>query len=184
MLADYEIERDILSGHLGVHPYDPALLQPNSLDVRLDRHFLVPTELSLMDTADVPPGHMRELEADYVDLAPRAFVLGSTVEVVDLPSTIVGQVEGKSSIGRLGLLVHVTAGVIDSGFNGNITLEIVNLSPWTVRLHAGMTIGQVTFRRCSRVDRPYASRYQGQRGPVESMYTGAAHALATDVPGA
>jgi len=172
-MSDHELGRAVSIGQLGIEPYDRDLLQPNSYDVTLDRHFLVPLNAELiLDTADVPHPHMRAIESSSFTLARGGFALCSTREVVRLPRDIVGQVEGKSSLGRLGLLVHVTAGVIDSGFEGHITLELVNHSPWDIKLHAGMTIAQLCFTRVSPVQTPYAGRYQNQRGPVESRYAG------------
>ena len=176
MLVDWQLRKALSGGLIGVDDYDPALIQPNSLDVRLDKHFLVPWDgVKLIDTAAVPPNHMGRFESDTLTLMPRDFVLASTLETFHLPEDVVARVEGKSSLARLGLLVHVTAGFIDSGFSGQVTLEIVNLAPWQIRLHAGMTIGQVCFEKVARVDRSYSKtgRYQGQRGPTESRYTGA-----------
>lgn len=173
MLADHEIEAAVESGHLGWDPYDPTLLQPNSIDVRLSEDFLVPGgEVKHMDLARVPEGHMAPVRFSRITMPPGDFILASTVETVRIPSDLVARVEGKSSLARLGLVVHVTAGFIDSGFSGQITLELVNMAPWAITLHAGMTIAQVAFERCAPVRTPYQGRYQSQRGPVESRYDG------------
>lgn len=173
ILADYEIEQAVRTGWVGLDPYDPQLLQPNSLDVRLDRHFLLPGGYGHIDTANVPAGHMQPWEADSVLLRPGDFLLASTFEALRVPRDLVVQLEGKSSLARLGLVIHTTAGWIDSGFEGQVTLEIVNHAPWSLTLHAGATVGQLVFARTAPVRTPYNGRYQRQRGPVESRYNGA-----------
>lgn len=177
MLADHEIEAAVESGHLGWDPYDPTLLQPNSIDVRLSEDFLLPDlQIRHIDLADVPSRHMIGIRISGIKMLPGDFLLASTVETVRVPNDLVARVEGKSSLARLGLVVHVTAGFIDSGFSGQITLELVNMAPWAITLHAGMTIAQVAFERCAPVRTPYQGRYNGQRGPVESRYDGARRA--------
>lgn len=187
MLADHEIINANTAGlSVGrglVVPFDYSLLQPNSIDVRLSDEFLVPRghynlndrqdRIRHIDTADVEEGHMESVRTDKYILMPGEFILGSTEERFSIPSTLVGRVEGKSSLGRLGLMVHVTAGFVDAGFSGQVTLEIVNVAPWGITLHAGMTIAQMAFSRCTPVGRPYQGRYQGQSGPQESRYAGA-----------
>lgn len=174
MLADHEIERCIEEGRLGLTPYDPELLQPNSIDVRLGAGFLVPNPLvAFIDTENVQPNHMHRLSnVPSFYMKPGMLILGSTIERVRLPSDIVGRVEGKSSLGRLGLVVHVTAGFLDAGFEGDITLELVNQAPWGIKLHSGMTIAQLAFDWCLPANVPYQGSYQHQSGPVESQYRG------------
>lgn len=175
LLSDRDLRDAIDSGRLVVDPYEPDLLQPSSLDVRLDRHLLVWMDGGPIDPAREPEMLPVEIpDGETFALAPRQMVLASTVEHVKLGDDLAARVEGKSSLGRLGLAVHVTAGFIDPGFAGHITLEIVNMAPRSVVLHPGMRIGQLcAFTLSSPVERPYGaagvgSHYQGQRGPTAS----------------
>jgi dCTP deaminase len=179
LLSDGDIRAEVEAGRLAVEPWDAALVQPSSVDVRLDRFFRVfnnsqythidPAQQQDELTALVEP----EGEAPFV-LHPGEFVLGSTLEIVTLPDDLAGRLEGKSSLGRLGLLTHSTAGFIDPGFNGHITLELSNVANLPIVLWPGMKIGQLClFRLSSPAEHPYGSavygsRYQGQRGPTPS----------------
>ncbi|TCO64805.1 dCTP deaminase [Actinocrispum wychmicini] len=179
LLSDRDLAKELESGRLGVNPYDPAMLQPSSIDVRLDRFFrvFVNTKYTHIDPAQQQDEltSLVEQEGDepFV-LHPGEFVLGSTFERVTLPDDLAGRLEGKSSLGRLGLLTHSTAGFIDPGFSGHITLELSNVANLPITLWPGMKIGQLClFRLSSSAEHPYGSqragsRYQGQRGPTPS----------------
>lgn len=164
LLPDHEIHAAITSGHIRVDPYDPSLVQPASLDIRLgDRfHRRVPADGG-------PLGVWLE---GPTRLPPGAFLLGHTLETVTLPDDIAARVEGRSTLGRIGLLTHATAGWVDPGFHGSITLELANLSAEPITLTPGQSIGQLCFfRMASPVVRPYGSpglgsKYQGQQGPT------------------
>ncbi len=179
LLSDKDIKLEIGAGRIGIEPYDSAMVQPSSIDVRLDRFFRVfenhryphidpSTEQSELTREIAPVG-----DEPFV-LHPGEFVLGSTYEVVTLPNDIAARLEGKSSLGRLGLLTHSTAGFIDPGFSGHVTLELANVATLPILLYPGMKIGQVCFfRMTSEAEHPYGSsvygsRYHGQRGPTPS----------------
>ena len=179
LLSDRDIRAEIDAGRVAVEPWDEAMFQPASIDVRLDRLFRVfeNHRYPHIDPAVDQPDLTRLVETDGDEpfiLHPGEFVLGSTYEVVTLPDDIAGRLEGKSSLGRLGLLTHSTAGFIDPGFSGHITLELSNVATLPIMLHPGMKIGQLClFRMSSPADHPYGSakagsRYQGQRGPTPS----------------
>nr|WP_225954389.1 dCTP deaminase [Kibdelosporangium phytohabitans] len=179
MLSDRDLTKELESGRLGVEPYDPAMLQPSSIDVRLDRFFrvFVNTKYTHIDPAQQQDELTSLVEQEGDDpfvLHPGEFVLGSTYEFVNLPDDLAGRLEGKSSLGRLGLLTHSTAGFIDPGFSGHITLELSNVANLPITLWPGMKIGQLClFRLSSAAEHPYGSqkagsRYQGQRGPTPS----------------
>lgn len=179
LLSDRDLRAEIDAGRLGVEPFNEKLLQPSSIDVRLDRVFrvFVNTRYTHIDpslqqdelTSLVEP----EGDEPFV-LHPGEFVLGSTFEQITLPDDLAGRLEGKSSLGRLGLLTHSTAGFIDPGFTGHITLELSNVANLPITLWPGMKIGQLClFRLSSPAEHPYGSagvgsRYQGQRGPTPS----------------
>jgi dCTP deaminase len=160
-------------------PYDPAMVQPSSIDVRIDRYFRVfhNSRYTHIDVAR-EMDELTELIEPKGDepflLHPGEFVLGSTLEGVTLPDDIAARLEGKSSLGRLGLLTHSTAGFIDPGFTGHVTLELSNVANLPITLYPGMKIGQICFFRLSSpAEKPYGhgasgSRYQGQRGPTPS----------------
>lgn len=162
-----------------IDPYDPELLQPSSIDIRLDRYFRVfeNHKYPHIDPAVEQPDLTRLIEGDVEEpfiLHPGEFVLASTYEVVTLPDDIASRLEGKSSLGRLGLLTHSTAGFIDPGFSGHVTLELSNVATLPMMLYPGMKIGQLCmFRLTSPAEEPYGSarygsRYQNQRGPTPS----------------
>ncbi len=179
ILSDLDLRNEIKAGSLTLDPYDPSLVQPASIDVRLDRLFRV---FTTHQHTHIDPGHKQDglTELVRVDdagliLHPGEFVLGTTIERITLGNSVAGRLEGKSSLGRLGLLVHSTAGFIDPGFSGRVTLELSNVNTLPIRLWVGMKIGQLCVMRLSSpAARPYGSaglgsRYQGQAGPAESQ---------------
>ena len=179
LLSDRDLLAEIDAGRFSLDPYDKTLVQPSSVDVRLDRFFRVfeNHRYSHIDPETQQDDLTKLVEADpegpFV-LHPGEFVLGSTLEVVSLPDDLAGRLEGKSSLGRLGLLTHSTAGFIDPGFSGHVTLELANVANLPIKLWPGMKIGQLCiFRLSSPAEHPYGSeiygsRYQGQRGPTPS----------------
>ncbi|EQD87668.1 dCTP deaminase [Saccharopolyspora erythraea] len=179
LLSDRDLRKELEDGRLELDPFDAAMIQPSSIDVRLDRYFRVfdNTKYTHIDPSQQQDEltSLREVPDDepFV-LHPGEFVLGSTFELVGLPDDLAGRLEGKSSLGRLGLLTHSTAGFIDPGFSGHITLELSNVANLPITLWPGMKIGQLClFRLSSPADHPYGtkqagSRYQGQRGPTPS----------------
>ncbi|MFC1403345.1 MULTISPECIES: dCTP deaminase [Streptacidiphilus] len=179
LLSDKDIRNEIESGRVVIDPYDPAMIQPSSIDVRLDRFFRVfeNHKYPHIDPSVEQPDLTRLVEPDGDDafiLHPGEFVLASTYEVITLPDDVASRLEGKSSLGRLGLLTHSTAGFIDPGFSGHVTLELSNVATLPIKLYPGMKIGQLClFRLSSPAEHPYGSekygsRYQGQRGPTPS----------------
>ena len=179
LLSDRDILAEIDAGRIAVDPYDPAMIQPSSIDFRLDRFFRVfenhryPHIDPAIDQEDLTRVVEAQGEEPFI-LHPGEFVLGSTYEVVTLPDDLAARVEGKSSLGRLGLLTHATAGFVDPGFSGHVTLELANVATLPIKLYPGMKIGQLCFFRLSSpAQHPYGSakygsRYQGQRGPTPS----------------
>ncbi|MFF1632655.1 dCTP deaminase [Leifsonia sp. NPDC058248] len=179
LLSDRDIKSELGTGRIALEPYDPAMIQPSSIDVRLDRYFRLfdNHKYPFIDPAEDQPELTRLVEVDPNQpfiLHPGEFVLGSTFESVSLPDDIAARLEGKSSLGRLGLLTHSTAGFIDPGFSGHVTLELSNVATLPIKLWPGMKIGQMCFfRLTSAAEKPYgsseySSRYQGQRGPTAS----------------
>lgn len=179
LLSDGDIRAEIRAGRVGLLPYDEEMVQPSSVDVRLDRWFRVfeNHKYAQIDPRLEQPDLTRLIEPEGDEpfvLHPGEFVLGSTYEMVTLPDDIAGRLEGKSSLGRLGLLTHSTAGFIDPGFSGHVTLELSNVATLPILLYPGMKIGQLCLIRLSSpAEFPYGStkvgsRYQGQRGPTPS----------------
>ncbi|GAA3737775.1 dCTP deaminase [Spinactinospora alkalitolerans] len=179
LLSDRDIRSEIESGRVRIDPYEPGLVQPSSIDVRLDRYFRVfeNHKYPHIDPSVEQPDLTRLVEPDGDEpfiLHPGEFVLASTHEVVTLPDDIASRLEGKSSLGRLGLLTHSTAGFIDPGFSGHVTLELSNVATLPIKLFPGMKVGQLCmFRLTSPAEHPYGSpqygsRYQNQRGPTPS----------------
>ena len=179
LLSDRDIRSEIQSGRVAVEPFDEAMIQPSSVDVRLDKFFRVfeNHKYSVIDPSIEQAELTREVIAEDDEafiLHPGEFVLASTYEIITLPDDIAGRLEGKSSLGRLGLLTHSTAGFIDPGFSGHITLELSNVANLPVKLFPGMKIGQLCLIKLSSpAEHPYGSakygsRYQGQRGPTAS----------------
>ncbi len=179
LLSDRDIRAELDAGRVALDPYDPAMVQPSSIDVRLDRFFRLfdNHRYPYIDPSQEQPELTRLVEVDPEEpmvLHPGEFVLGSTYEAVTLPDDVAARLEGKSSLGRLGLLTHSTAGFIDPGFSGHVTLELSNVATLPITLWPGMKIGQLCFFRLSSpAEHPYGSerygsRYQGQRGPTAS----------------
>jgi dCTP deaminase len=179
LLSDRDIKAEIDAGRVKVEPFNGAMIQPSSVDVRLDRFFRVfeNHKYSVIDPSIEQPDLTREVAVEANEefiLHPGEFVLASTYEIITLPDDIAGRLEGKSSLGRLGLLTHSTAGFIDPGFSGHITLELSNVANLPVKLFPGMKIGQLCLIKLSSpAENPYGSalygsRYQGQRGPTAS----------------
>ena len=179
VLSDRTIKEELAAGRLVIEPLEKANIQPASIDLRLDRVFRIfrVTRRPFVDVRQ-PMDDLTELVTIEDDepfiIQPGTFVLGSTLESVTLPEDIVARVDGRSSLGRLGLLVHATAGYIDPGWTGKLTLELSNQSQMPIALYYGMKVSQISFLRMSTpVDRPYgseglASKYQGQTGPTPS----------------
>ncbi|MDF8262810.1 dCTP deaminase [Luteipulveratus flavus] len=179
LLSDRDILAQIEADRVRLDPYDPAMIQPSSIDIRMDRHFRLfdNHKYPYIDPAEEQDELTRPLsvaDGEPFVLHPGEFVLGSTYEAVTLPDDIAARVEGKSSLGRLGLLTHATAGFVDPGFSGHVTLELSNVATLPIKLWPGMKIGQLCFFRLSSpAENPYGSEkygshYQGQRGPTAS----------------
>jgi dCTP deaminase len=179
LMSDRDIRASIEAGQIGLEPLEMGLLQPSSIDVRLDRFFRLfdNHKYAFIDPAEQQDELTRLIEVDPAEpfiLHPGEFVLGSTYEFVTLPDDVAARLEGKSSLGRLGLLTHSTAGFVDPGFKGHVTLELSNVATLPIKLWPGMKIGQLCFfKLTSPSEHPYgsekySSRYQGQRGPTAS----------------
>ncbi|WKD62136.1 Deoxycytidine triphosphate deaminase [Corynebacterium ciconiae DSM 44920] len=179
LLSDHDIRDAIDSQALVITPYDESLVQPSSIDVRMDRFFRVfnnskYTHIDPKLQQDELTSLVEVEEDEPFVLHPGEFVLGATLERFRLPGDLAGRLEGKSSLGRLGLLTHSTAGFIDPGFDGHITLELSNVANLPIMLWPGMKVGQLAlFKMTSPADVPYGSsalgsKYQGQRGPTPS----------------
>ncbi len=180
ILVDHEIRTEIAKGNLILEPYDDKLIQPNSYDVRLAEQFSWhdPSD-QIIDPykSDSVLQGLVHVVNDSIVIHPKQFVLGATLEKMTLPDDIVGQLTGKSSLARLGVMVHVTAGFIDAGFSNppaQVTLEIYNVGNRPVRLHAGMPIGQMVFTRTAKCELPYnkkpSAKYNGQPAAAHSKY--------------
>jgi dCTP deaminase len=181
VLSDRDIRAAISAGEVRIDPYDARDLQPSSVDLHVDRSFRVfrNNRYAFIDVRTPQPDLTELLRVDDDEpfiLHPGEFVLGQTVEWVELPNDLVARLEGKSSLGRLGLLIHSTAGYVDPGWKGNLTLELSNVANLPIALYYGMRIGQISFfRMSSPVDRPYGSadlgsKYQGQSEPTASAF--------------
>ncbi|GAB3594728.1 Deoxycytidine triphosphate deaminase [Corynebacterium faecale] len=179
LLSDRDIRKAIDSGDLGIDPFDPELIQPSSIDVRMDRYFRVfnnskYTHIDPKLNQDELTSLVEVEKGDAFVLHPGEFVLAATLEKFTLPNHLAGRLEGKSSLGRLGLLTHSTAGFIDPGFSGHITLELSNVANLPITLWPEMKVGQLAmFQMSSPAETPYGSgklgsKYQGQRGPTPS----------------
>jgi dCTP deaminase len=181
VLSDRTIARFLAEGRIEIDPYDESLLQPSSVDVRVDRYFRV------FHNNRYPFIDVREEQEDLTELVqveedtpfilhPGEFVLGSTLERVRLPDDLVARLEGKSSLGRLGLLIHSTAGFIDPGWDGHVTLELSNVANLPITIYPSMKIGQISFMQMTEpATTPYGasaigSKYKGQKGPTASRY--------------
>jgi dCTP deaminase len=182
VLSDRTIRRLLGEGRIGIDPFEEELVQPSSVDVRVDRLFRVfrNSRYPFIDVKE-PMEDLTELvdvsdsEQPFI-LHPGEFVLGSTLERITLPDDLVARLEGKSSLGRLGLLIHSTAGFIDPGWDGHVTLELSNVANLPITIYVGMKIGQLSFVQLTEAaERPYGaaalgSKYQGQAGPTPSRY--------------
>src|SRR3954454_10647137 len=179
LLSDRDLKAALASGRMGLAPYDEAMVQPSSIDVRLDRYFRVFANhrYTHIDPAIAQDDLTELLEPEGEEpfiLHPGEFVLGSTLEVISLGHDLAARLEGKSSLGRLGLVTHSTAGFIDPGFSGHVTLELSNVATLPIKLYPGMKIGQIcVLPLTSPAEHPYGSsiygsRYQDQRGPTPS----------------
>jgi dCTP deaminase len=181
VLSDRDIRAEITAGRIVIDPYIPEAVQPSSIDLHLDRRFRV------FKNSRYPYIDVREEQAELTELVeiggddpfilhPGEFVLGSTLERVGLPDDLVARLDGKSSLGRLGLLIHSTAGFVDPGWEGNLTLELSNVANLPITLYDGMKIGQISFQRLSSPveigygDARIGSKYRGQRDPTASLY--------------
>lgn len=177
ILVDWQIIDRIQRGYIRIEPFDLDLVQPNSIDIRLGSHFVwyIPG-MDVIDPYDRQSvtNDTEEITSDDIILNPGQFILAETFEVLSLPDNIVASIEGKSSIARLGIELHQTGGWIDAGFSGSITLEMCNVNQRPVRVHAGMTIGQLVFYTTERADCPYNrkkdAKYQNQRQATLSRY--------------
>jgi dCTP deaminase len=181
ILSDRDLRAEIVAGRLVVDPFEPGALQPSSIDLRVGHEFRVFANhrYPYIDVRQ-PLDNLTELveasEEDPFILHPGEFVLGSTLESVTLPDDLVARLEGKSSLGRLGLLIHSTAGFVDAGFSGQLTLELSNVANLPIAIYPGMPVGQLClFRMTSPAERPYGSdelrsKYQAQRGPTSSRF--------------
>ena len=183
ILSDRSIREALASGRIEIDPLDEACIQPSSVDLKIDRYFrvfrnhttpIIDVKENLEDLTElieIPD----DPERAFI-LHPGEFVLGSTLERTRVPDDLVARIEGKSSLGRLGLLIHSTAGFIDAGWDGHVTLELSNIATLPITLYPGMKIGQISFLRMTTpADVPYGSaavgsKYQGQRGPTPSRY--------------
>jgi dCTP deaminase len=181
VLSDRDIRAAIEAGEVVIKPYDPKDLQPSSVDLHLDRRFRVfrNNRYPYIDVRSPQPDLTEMLSVaddEPFILHPGEFVLGQVLEWVELPDNLVSRLEGKSSLGRLGLLIHSTAGYVDPGWKGNLTLELSNVANLPIALYYGMKIGQISFfRMSSAVERPYGSpdlgsKYQGQSEPTASAF--------------
>ncbi len=181
VLSDRTIREEIEGGRIVIDPFDPELVQPSSVDLRVDSRYRVfnNSRYPFIDVRQ-PMEDLTELvqtgEQEPFILHPGEFVLGQTLERVTLPDNLVARLEGKSSLGRLGLLIHSTAGFVDAGFSGNLTLELSNVANLPITIYHGMPIGQISFMQMDHpVERPYGdqdnrSKYQGQAEPTASRY--------------
>lgn len=181
ILSDRTLREELESGRIVIEPLDLDMVQPSSVDLHVDGYFRV---FRNDTTPFIDPKQPQEDLTELVEVAddgafilhPGEFVLGSTLERVALPADLVARLEGKSSLGRLGLLIHSTAGFVDAGWDGHLTLELSNVANLPIAIYPGMKIGQISFiRMTTEADDPYGSaskgsKYQGQRGPTPSRY--------------
>jgi len=181
ILSDRTIREEIAAGRIGIDPLGDGCVQPSSVDLHVDGLFRVfrnhsTRVIDVKENQEDLTELVRVADEDVFVLHPGEFVLGSTAERVRLPTDLVARLEGKSSLGRLGLLIHSTAGFVDPGFDGHLTLELSNVATLPITIYPGMKIGQISFLRMTTpADEPYGSaaarsKYQGQRGPTPSRY--------------
>ncbi|HZJ26213.1 MAG TPA: dCTP deaminase [Acidimicrobiia bacterium] len=181
ILSDQTLREELADGRIVIDPLGDDCVQPSSVDLHVDRYFRV---FRNDTTPFIDPKQSQEDLTELVEVAadktfilhPGEFVLGSTLERVALPDDLVARLEGKSSLGRLGLLIHSTAGFVDAGWDGHLTLELSNVANLPIAIYPGMKIGQISFiRMTTPAEHPYGSdaagsKYQGQRGPTPSRY--------------
>jgi len=182
VLSDRSIKEALASGRIIIDPLGDDCIQPSSVDLHIDQYYRVFRNHSqrVIDVKEVQED-LTELIDVGLDtpmiLHPGEFLLGSTTERIMLPDDLVGRLDGKSSLGRLGLVIHSTAGFIDAGWDGHITLELSNVANLPITLYTGMKIGQISFfQMTTPADNPYGSsilgsKYKGQRGPTASRYS-------------
>ncbi len=181
ILSDRDIREAVEAGRIGIDPFDPADVQPSSVDVHVDRYFRTfhNHRYRVIDVKQPMDELTEQVEVDEDEpfiLHPGEFVLGSTLEYVTLPDDLVARLEGKSSLGRLGLLIHSTAGFVDCGWRGHLTLELSNVANLPITIYPNMKIGQIGFFKVTTpAENPYGSKelgskYQGQRGPTPSRF--------------
>ena len=181
ILSDRTIREEVAAGRITIEPFDDSCVQPSSVDLHVDRYFRVfrnhsQRVIDVKEDQEELTELVEILGEDALILHPGEFVLGATLERVALPDDLVGRLEGKSSLGRLGLLIHSTAGFVDPGFDGHLTLELSNVANLPITVYPGMKVGQISFlRMTSAADNPYGSaalgsKYQHQRGPTPSRY--------------
>ena len=181
ILSDVDIRKELASGRIQIDPLDESCIQPSSVDLHVDAQFRVfaNSRYPFIDVRQPMPDLTELVEVAQDEpfiLHPGEFVLGSTLERVRLPDDLVARLEGKSSLGRLGLLIHSTAGYVDPGWDGYLTLELSNVANLPITIYQGMKIGQISFfRLTTAAEVPYGSertrsKYQGQRGPTASRF--------------
>ena len=181
ILSDRSLREEIAAGRIVIDPFDDSCVQPSSIDLHLDHRFLVfrnhtMAHIDVRTDLSALTEQVEVSDDDPFMLHPGEFVLGSTSERVAVPDDLVARLEGKSSLGRLGLLIHSTAGYVDAGWDGQLTLELSNVASLPITLYPGMKIGQISFMRMTTpADRPYGSselgsKYLGQDGPRPSRY--------------
>jgi dCTP deaminase len=181
ILSDVDIRKELAAGRVEIDPFDDACVQPSSVDLHVDSRFRVfaNSRYPYIDVRREMPDLTEVVEVagdEAFILHPGEFVLGSTIERVRLPDDLVARLEGKSSLGRLGLLIHSTAGYVDPGWDGFLTLELSNVANLPITIYPNMKIGQISFFRLSTpAEAPYGakgtrSKYQGQRGPTASRF--------------
>ncbi len=176
VLSDDDIKKEVKKGHIGIDPYDEKSVQPSSYDLHLDCKFLLfkNYKLGVYDVKEKNDiNELVDVSSDgFFIIHPGEFILGSTLEKVSIPANLVSRIEGKSSIGRIGLIVHATAGYVDPGFSGNLTLEMTNLLNIPIKIYPGMKIAQLAFFEMkstpSRLYGDSGNKYKGQEGPTQS----------------
>lgn len=180
ILSDRDIKKEIENGNIIIKPFDHRNIQPSSVDIRLDSKFLLfrNTHHAYIDPKKDMQGltKMIDIKGKPLILHPGEFILANTLEHISMPKNLAGKLEGKSSLGRIGLIIHATAGFVDPGWRGNLTLELSNVAKLPIKLYPGMKIGQISFLRMSSdVEKPYGSpelgsKYRDSQEPVGSKY--------------
>jgi len=178
VLSDIDIKREVQKKHIFISPFDSSCVQPASYDLKLGNEFRVFNNLNkpYLDIKNYDDSFMELVRVKGetpLIIHPGEFVLGTTIETVGIPNDLIGRLEGKSSLGRIGIIIHATAGFVDPGFRGNLTLEMTNVANIPITLYPGMKIGQISFMRLETpTEKPYGkvrhSKYWGQKGPTAS----------------